>query len=45
LVLTEMEIRLKSYIIYIDNKTINVFHAMSCRPIFYHLIPKEENYG
>ena len=29
----------------IDNKTINVFHAMKCRNIYYHLIPKEENDG
>ena len=29
----------------IDNQTINVFHAMRCRNIYYHLIPKEENYG
>jgi hypothetical protein len=29
----------------IDNETISVFHAMPCRSIFYHLLPKEENYG
>ena len=28
-----------------DNETLNVFHAMPCRNIYYHLIPKEENYG
>ena len=28
----------------IDNETISVFHAMPCRSIFYHLLPKEENY-
>jgi hypothetical protein len=26
----------------IDDKTINVFHAMKCRSIYYHLISKEE---
>jgi hypothetical protein len=25
----------------IDNETISVFHAMPCRSIFHHLIPKE----
>ena len=29
----------------IDNDTINVFHAMPCRPMFHHLIPKGENNG
>jgi hypothetical protein len=29
----------------IDNETINVFHAMKCRNIYYHLIPKEGNNG
>ena len=27
----------------IDSKTINVFHAMPCRSIFHHLMPKGEN--
>jgi hypothetical protein len=26
----------------IDNDTINVFHALRCRNIYYHLIQKEE---
>ena len=26
----------------IDDKTINVFHAMKCRNIFHHLLEKEE---
>ena len=26
----------------IDERTINVFHAMRCRNIFYHLLRKEE---
>jgi hypothetical protein len=26
----------------IDDKTINVFHAMRCRNIYYHLLQKEE---
>ena len=30
---------------YVDDKTINVFHAMKCRNIYYHLIPKEEENG
>jgi hypothetical protein len=29
----------------IDNETISVFHAMPCRSIFYHFLPKEENNG
>jgi hypothetical protein len=29
----------------IDNETISVFHAMPCRSIFFHLLPKEENNG
>ena len=27
---------------FIDERTINVFHAMTCRNIYYHLIQKEE---
>jgi hypothetical protein len=30
---------------FIDDNTVNVFHAMRCRDIYYHLIQKEENYG
>ena len=26
----------------IDDKTINIFHAMKCRSIYFHLIKKEE---
>jgi hypothetical protein len=26
----------------IDDKTVNVFHAMKCRNIYYHLLQKEE---
>ena len=29
----------------IDDVTINVFHAMKCRDIYYHLIRKEEQHG
>ena len=29
----------------IDNETISIFHAMPCRSIFFHLLPKEENNG
>jgi hypothetical protein len=28
-----------------DDDTINVFHAMNCRNIYYQLIQKEESYG
>jgi hypothetical protein len=27
---------------FVDDKTISVFHAMSCRSIFYHLMRREE---
>jgi hypothetical protein len=30
---------------FIDDNTVNVFHAMPGRNIYYHLIQKEENYG
>jgi predicted cupin superfamily sugar epimerase len=30
---------------FIDDETINVFHAMKCRSIYHHLIRKEGNYG
>ena len=29
----------------IDNETVNVFHAMKCRSIYFDLIRKEEIYG
>ena len=30
---------------FVDDETINVFHAMTCRNIYHHLIRKEGNYG